>query len=421
MNITLDSIMSNVDEQLGMYKVAEAANADKGDKDSHEDKEDKNNSDATKNIDAAKSSLDAAAKDIEGSKKVNKAEEGEQVKEARLQGAALAKEVMSKVAALKLKKTETNKDTDMKKEAAAAGKALADALLTKLAEEESNTHAGVTADGVPNKVTVDNAQIVAEDDAKIKPMPTGDGTTNQGTVNQILDGIVQDAIAQGAVSQTGNVAAQAGTASANEGAAEAIATPNQVPVEDGASDEVEKAAAVAALVQDGFDFNSAVEMVKVAEQELNFERDTQIKQAALGALMDRGVSFEDAVDMVKSAVSVSGVADAAKAVANKAVQKFTGAASKSELQKRLVDAAAAGENMTGRSTFKTGVRQALRNPLVRNSAIAGGAALGGVGAAAAMHRGQEKAAALGALIDSGVDYDTAVDLVDVKSVEIYGY
>jgi len=371
MTMTLDELLSDLEKTAGLNKEAEMTEEAKA----LEKEEDKEHESAKENISKAKAAIEAAEKDVEDAKKVNDKEK-EHCKEARLQGAALAQEVMSKVAALKLTTNTTDKEPEMKKEAAEAGKALADALLEKLAEAgDVNLHDGVAPGSVPQKNIVNSAQVVAEDDAKIKPMPTGDGIKNEGTINQILEGIIADAVAQGATPHGQGVEAKAAPITAAEGGVEDQAVPNQVP-----TDEQEKAAAVIALVNDGYDFESAVEMVKAAAEEIEREESVQIKQAALGALLDRGVDFDQAVEMVKKANAL--VPAAGRALMAPAKKGLSRAA------KIGIGAGAAG-------------------------AVAGGAAM-------AARRGQEKKAALDALVASGVDFDKAVELVNAKAAEIYG-
>lgn len=363
--MTLESILAQMEQAAGLTKQAET------DDEAHEKAEDKEHESAKKNLEEAREGIEKATEDVEDAQEVN--DEKEHSKEARLQGAALAQEVMSKVASLNLT-PEINKEPEMRKEAAAAGKALADALLEKLAAAgDANTDNGVVEDTVPQKNIVDSAQMVAEDDSKIKPMPTGDGIRNDGTINQILDGIIADAVAQGAAAHGGNVEAMAGHSSDVEGDVEDHAVPHQEP-----TDEQEKAAAVSVLVQDGFDFDSAVEMVKAAAEEIEAEETLQIKQAALGALMDRGVDFDTAVEMVKQANALIPAGPLRQV----------------------------GRGMSNRAKMAIGAGMA--------------GAAGAATALAMRRRGQEKKAALDALVESGVDFDSAVHLVESKAAELYG-
>ena len=221
-------------------------------------------------------------------------EEEEQEKSAALKtGTSLAQEVLTKLAS-----TNTQKETNsMIKSASEAGKALAQALLKQAGIGDQITANGIPAGVVPLKTQNDLAAQQAERELSVKSQPGTDGKGNGGTVNNIFDAVIQDALASGAKSEfdlMGNSAA--------EGLPNNIGAPNQVPAtHDGNGDQQEKAAAVAALVEGGYDFDSAVEMVKAASFELDQEEETQTKQAALSELLSQGVDFDSAVSMIKSA------------------------------------------------------------------------------------------------------------------------
>lgn len=355
MTFTLNDILTGVENAIQMQKQADEYAESDDKKATPEKDEKKDESKAKKDVDKAKEEVDNAAKEVSNAEKKN-GEEEEQCKEARLQGAALAQEIMSKVAAQL--NPQTTKEPEMNKQAAAAGQALAEALLTKLANAgDVSTENGIAPNSVPNKNIVDSAQIVATDNAKVQPLPTSQdgGVRAEGDVNQILEGIVADAIAQGGVGYD-QVAANTAMPSQAQGRAEMEATPHQVP--DESVDETEKAAAVSALVQNGYDFATAVDLVKAAEEEMKAEQEQQIKQAAIGALLDRGVEFDKAVAMVKQAS-----AKMAMPVKGKIAKPAT----------------ASAETMQ-----------------------------------------REKKAAFDALTANGVDFETAVKLVADKSKQIYG-
>lgn len=377
-------------------------------------------------------------------------------------GAALADAVMQKVAGLQ--STSTKETNSMNKQASVAGKALADALLVKLANAgDVITQNGIPGGVVPNKNQVDVAQTVAEQDGTIKPMPTGDGQTNQGTINQIFDSIVADAMGQGAASY--DQVHTTGVAGA-EGAVEGHAVPNQV-----GEDEVEKTAAVIELVNSGYDFDSAVDMVKSAAAQIEYEEGMQVKQAALNSLLDRGVDFDTAVHMVKSAgvvdtalnyargipgkissnvgsawngtgAYVSGIpgkvsggynaaVDYAKSIPGRAQAGYHDAVG---FAKGLPEATArnAGNARDAmgnlyRGTYADGSaieggRLATMKYLAQNPVVQGAGALGAAGAVGggAYYLGREKQAAVAGLVNSGVDFDDAVSLVQSKSMELYG-
>lgn len=355
-SMTLDDLLSTLEKQA----------ADQGE----EKKEDDSKKDSGKE-DASGGNPFAKKDEKKDEGKDEKSDKEDRVKEAQLQGSALAQEIMQKVASANI----TNKETEMNKSAAAAGKALANSLLEKLAGVgDVNTVDGIDPGSVPNKAQRDNAAMLAEREAGIQTTPTTDAKgDNGGSVNQIFDAIVADALGAGAATphELGHV-----PVSAAEGAIEARQAPAGTE-----SEEVEKAAAVSALVSSGFDFESAVEMVKAAEEEILAEEQFQVKQAAHDALVDAGIDPALAEALVKSAGALvpSG-------------------------GRGLVGPAAKAKNFLQRHGGK----------LAAGAGVA--AAAGGAGYALA----REKQAAVNGLVDAGVDFDLAVGLVNEKASELYG-
>lgn len=291
MNLTLDTLLEDLEKQAGITKQA----ADDSEKDEKQkdksDKDDKSNPFAKKD--------DKEDKDSKNEKE--KKDDDEQTKEASAKGADLAKEVMQKVASIKLDQVKL--EDNMTKQAADAGKAIAQALLEKLANVgDQNTVDGI-ASATPNKTQVDLAAQVAEQAAQVQAQPGTDGAGNGGTINQIFDAIVADALGKGAAPLEQHAAQ--GVAG-KEGNANSQA-PNQVQTgsfvytgqEKAASDEHEKAAAVSALVNEGHSFEDAVSMVKAAAEEIAREEDTMFKQAAFNHLIENGIDFDTAVAYVK--------------------------------------------------------------------------------------------------------------------------
>lgn len=386
---------------------------------------------------------DDKTKDDEGKKKKSekkdedKDDEDQEKYAAFKSGEQLAKEIMEKVASTKIEQT---KGEEMNKQASDAGKALAQALLTKLAGVgDVSTDNGIAPGVVPNKTQVDLAAQRAEHDASFQPTPGTDGQGNGGTINQIFDAIVADAQARtGAVTMGQTASAPA------EGAINRQA-PNQEQVDE----SQEKMAAAISLVNSGVDFDDAVAMVKAASDELEFEHDTQVKQAALNELMDEGVDFDLAVAMVKEAASIAGVKqalggaygaahaygtaglEAAKATgsniarrvsgaynsaakgANAKIQAATGATStKGALNNAATKLNAKIQSATGATSYsQLGSNMAAH--VGRNKAAYGaGAAVAAAGAGAAAMKGREKKAALDALMDAGIDFDMAAEYVN---------
>jgi hypothetical protein len=412
--------------------------------------------------DKAAAAAKVTAKDEEeedGDKSVTLAGKKDQEKTASAAfkaGSDLAKEIMEKVAASKTTE-QTNKGEEMNKQASYAGKALAQALLKQAGVGDESTSNGIPAGVVPNKTQVDLAQQRAEHDMSFQATPGTDGLGNGGTINQIFDAIVSDAMASTSAKdeqETGNTAHAEG------------AINDQVPAQVGIvgpaglnGTDQEKTAAVIALVNSGLDFDEAVNLVKQASDELEEEHEEQVKQAAFNELLDSGVDFDFAVALIKSASKMQ----AAKAAVGKAygtahaygtAAKEMAKATGSNIARKAGDAVgtahaygtaakemakATGSNIArkagdaygtahaygtaakemAKATGSNAARIVKSNP--KTFGIAAGVGATGLGGAAGYALGREKKAAVDGLIDAGVDFDTAVNLVNAKADELYGY
>ena len=173
---------------------------------------------------------------------------------------------------------------------------MAQSIMEKIAQivgEETTTPAEAISLGdavSPNLIQRGNAQITAQDDAKVLPLPGA-----EGSLNNILEAVVARAEEQGAASYNlvdGDRPAS-GTERPEDDRGEASVIQQ--------ADNVEKVAAVDALVQAGCDFDSAVGMVKQAEYDLYVEADQQEKMAAIDTLIGVGYDFDSAVELVKQA------------------------------------------------------------------------------------------------------------------------
>jgi len=257
---------------------------------------------------------------------------------------------------------------------------MANAILNKIAQmvgEPTTVPAAQDSLGgamAPNQIQMDNAQMVSYDDNKIMPMP---GT--EGTLNNILEAVVARAEGMGAKSED--------LVNGNLPASEA--------------DEQEKVAAVDALVTAGFDFDSAISMVKEAEEALTYEADEMEKIAAVDELCAQGFDFDTAVELVKEAADEEGFANWASKHYNTAKEtvKGWGGATKAKAQ-AAYNSAKAGAQATGAH---------LSAHRGKYGAGLGALAAGGAGYAAYHHH--EKAAAVDELCAQGFDFDTAVELV----------
>jgi hypothetical protein len=189
--------------------------------------------------------------------------------------------------------TETKEEITMDKKASDSD--LAKFIMEKIAQEFSpavTTPAAAVntaAAPAPNKIQRDNAIMTAQDDAKVQGIvPGGDGT-----INALYETIVAKAVAQGG--QSDNLID--GTPHVAERADAPIQTGGAGPVSEGQ----EKAAAVSALCDAGMDFETAVDLVKQAEEELLAEAWEQEKRACFDQLVAEGVDFDQAIALIKQA------------------------------------------------------------------------------------------------------------------------
>jgi len=375
-------------------------------------------------------------------------EKDEQEKSAAFKaGADLVKEIMEKVASKNqqpINQTTDKGNEKMNKQAEAAGKALAQALLSKQAGVgDVATYNGIPAGVVANKVQEDNAAMKDQHDMVIQNLPGTDGRGEGGTVNEIYDAIVADAMSQGVKDQL--VTGQTAQA---EGAANARQVPAQIPVAgpEDLGENQEKLAAVIALMNEGIDFDDATSLVKAASDELEAEYDTQVKQAAFNDLIDNGVDFDVAMSLVKQASKMEAIKGAVgkaygaahaygragvetvKATGANVARKAGDAYGKAHAYGRagVETVKATGANMAQRGREAATQAQTL-GYMVRDHAkahpvgygVAGAAGLAAAGGGAYAY-GQHKKAAVNALIQDGVDFDTALSLVESKASQLYG-
>lgn len=153
---------------------------------------------------------------------------------------------------------------------------------------------------IGNNVTNETSNIAAMSTAGQQLQP------NQGNPNQVLQMTLAQALQSGAVhpDQLDLNVVQPGRDEGN----------GQMPLTDMAgnydlnaqgpavnADNIEKVAAVATLIDGGVDFDSAVAMVKQAEQSILAEQDEMMKRAAVNDLIGKGYDVETAVALVKQA------------------------------------------------------------------------------------------------------------------------
>lgn len=172
-----------------------------------------------------------------------------------------------------LTQTLTGEDNMFTKEAQEGGRALAEviaaALMTKQAE---------------NNVIAETDDMKKDDDAKIHLTPVA-GKTVTETAKALIE----------------RGAAEAGAKAPEEAAEEVQAEGGAQIQEEGVQADLHKQAAeaVSALVDDGVDFDSAVEIVKQAA----FEMQSDLEKAAAVSILqnEHGFEWADAVALVKQA------------------------------------------------------------------------------------------------------------------------
>jgi hypothetical protein len=295
---------------------------------------------------------------------------------------------------------ETNKENDMSK--------LADLILEKLAGI-----AEVSEQTPGNQIQAANQVMDAQAAAKVQPTP---GSDQEVGVNQIFQAIVAKARGEGA----GDDNLVAGVP-APEGAQDALS--------QGGEEEQEKAAAVSTLVKSGFDFDTAVDLVKQAEVALIEDAWDQEKQAAFDSLINAGVDFDSAVSLVKQAEDelLNKEANAFTEAAKRAWAATKGGVSAAGNAIRG-DAKALGGQLSNvraaykdnKGLFNKGMLSTLKAVAGNRAVQTGAGALGVAGAAGAYALSGHKKEAFDALIAEGIDFDTAVTLIKQAEHEVYG-
>lgn len=165
----------------------------------------------------------------------------------------------------------------------------------------------------------------------------------------------------------------------------------------GADMELQKEAAYAELLDQGYDFEDAVMLVKAAS-EGNYYVDGEVeKRAAFEGLLEEGYSFDDALDLVKEA-SEPTYRDAAgsyiRSLGSSVLGGVAGAIPGSLIS---VKAPRVGMALASAGSIAGGIHGAISSQ--RKSLTK------------AYNRGQEKKAALDELMSEGYSFDDAVEIV----------
>jgi hypothetical protein len=139
------------------------------------------------------------------------------------------------------------------------------------------------------------------------------------------------------------------------------------------------------------------------------------KQAALEDLMAQGVDFDSAVEFVKEAAETLALEDKSGTLSNKMARAKNATGTAYSNLKRDASAFKQGGQFAGGS-IRAAAKSMAKNPLVYGTTAA--LAAGGAGLAAYKHH--QKKAALEALVEAGIDFDSAVDMVKQAEYDVYG-
>lgn len=368
------------------------------------------------------------------------------IKSAADAGAALAQEILEKVAATMAQNTPAQDAGTM------LGKSILDTLTKQAAEKaaaekqagvgDQNTMDGASGTGgVPSKAARDNASMVAEQSASIKPMPTGDMIRNQGTATDIYNAMNADALAQGGTPTTAVPDGPEVDGSGNK------AVPNQVKtaglfsdiekmaaidelVAKGAdfdsalqhvkqaeafwTDQHEKVAAVQALIAEGVDFDQATELVKEASAQIDAEQDSLMKKAALDELLANGVDFDKAIELIKQAGvgdqnTMNGV-DGTGGVPTKVMRDNAALVAEHDMAIKPMPTGDMIRNQgTATDIYNAIIADMLAQGGTPTTQVADGPEVDGSGVKAVPN--QVKTASMKAFLEAGVDFGTAAKMV----------
>lgn len=197
------------------------------------------------------------------------------------------------------------------------------ALVKRALDEGSMAPAG------PNNVIAETAAQAASSTAGQQAIP------KDGNITQTMQAILQNGLASGAVGPDqlylNSIAAGSDEGNSPIGLMSSDGRDiNAVAPGASMSEQVEKVAALVHLVDNGVDFDSAVTLIKQAEQEIVADSYEQEKVAAVNDLMGHGYDIETAVALVKQAmvtrVRLPGNVGQAGALAKEYGQNIAGAA-----------------------------------------------------------------------------------------------
>lgn len=189
-----------------------------------------------------------------------------------------------------------------------AGKNIAQLILAGLQKQAEEGEMAAAPMG--NRVITETANMAATSTAGQQLQPNG------GNPNQVLQMTVAQAIAAGAVlpEQLDMNVAQAGADGGNQHIPLVDTNGNYNLNAIPAQPDIQKVAAVAALIDGGNTFEQAVALVKQAEEGILADQDELVKRAAVNELMEQGFDVITAVELVKQASFGSSIIQAGKGI-----------------------------------------------------------------------------------------------------------
>ena len=336
-------------------------------------------------------------------------------------------------------KTTSEESTDMNKQAQAQGRAIADMVIGMLKK----------ADEGSNAVIQQTEELVAQQDDATELTP------REGkTVTETLKGIVERGSAEGAV-HPDHLSLDAVDGDETDADID-LDSSDEYDIENEDSDldkeAFEKLAAAHALVENGYDFETAVDLVKEAAEELEMEEFEQVKLATVQSLVGEGMDVESALDLTNDALDIlmdkqaSAATKAIDARLKKKISKIdSGLKSKlksidrrAKINSKVIDAKGMGaslkadrdalranlslkrtgglkdkardirKDLTGKSSYSKQLRSGAAQ--YAGMGAAGAAAAGGAAYGAKKMR-EKKAAAIEALVDSGYSVEQALEIL----------
>lgn len=213
--------------------------------------------------------------------------------------------------------SDSTAETGIEKAAYATVTSVADQLKDTLTKEASaSVHTGEENMSVETGNAIADSILAMLDSGINKQASDGLSAMKTSGNNVIIETAEQERQHAERILQTpreGKTVTQVAQALAarTNGGVDAVVNPTSVSPEGNSTaavaakpSDIEKSASVSELVEDGYGFDDAVEMVKAASAEMDAEAHDIEKKAAVEALMLEGYGFEDSYALVKQACEV---------------------------------------------------------------------------------------------------------------------